>query len=116
MLFDFLRKKDDIIKDPVTPSTREPDVDGAGFMVVEDVFSIKGRGTIVTGRIEEGSFHIGDAVAIRKADGTVIDTKILAIEAFHKSIDMAIAGDNVGLLLEDVDRNQIEYGDEISSV
>jgi len=116
-MFRFFHKKDeDIIKDPVTPSAQELGADGPGFMIVEDVFSIKGRGTVATGRIEEGSFHIGDAVIVRKADDTVINTEITGIETFRKSIDMAVAGDNVGLLLADVDRNQIERGDEISNI
>lgn len=112
-MFNLFKKKDDIIKDPIRPSDARPDVSGPGLMVIEDVFSITGRGTVVTGRIGSGSFRIGDSVRVTRESGEVINTAIIGIEAFRKALDVATAGDNVGLLLRDVERNQIGRGDRI---
>src|SRR5215218_9887586 len=80
------------------------------LMSVEDVFSIKGRGTVATGRVERGTAKVGDAVEIigLKKDNT--PTTITGIEMFQKTLDRAIAGDNVGALLRGIDREGIERG------
>jgi elongation factor Tu len=118
-LFRFLRRNDDIIKDVVETVTKPSETPMAsgdnGLMIVEDVFSITGRGTVVTGRVESGSFHINDDVRIVKADGGSIQTVITGIEAFRKSLDYAQAGDNVGLLVKDIARDQVSRGDRIES-
>ena len=79
------------------------------LMPVEDVFSISGRGTVATGRIERGSVKMNDVaeiVGIKEIKQTVIT----GIEMFHKQMDYAEAGDNVGLLLRGIDKNAIERG------
>ena len=119
-LFKFLKNNDDIIKDIVQPIHQSGDDsvasgDGA-VMVVEDVFSISGRGTIATGRVEAGSFRINDDVRIVKADGSgEIQTKIMGIEVFRKSLDSIQAGDNGGILLQGVSRSDINRGDRIEA-
>ena len=81
------------------------------LMPVEDVFSIEGRGTVVTGRIERGVVKVGDTISIIGLKDTV-DTTVTGIEMFNKSLDQGIAGDNAGILLrgtkkEDVNRGQV---------
>ncbi len=83
-------------------------------MVVEDVFSIRGRGTVVTGKVEAGSLKVGDEIVIRGrgADKTAVVT---GIEMFRKVRDQASAGDMVGVLLKDVAREDVQRGDELLS-
>ncbi len=78
-------------------------------MPVEDVFSITGRGTVATGRIEAGVIHVGDEVEIL---GLGEDKKsvVTGVEMFRKLLDQGEAGDNVGLLLRGVDKNEIKRG------
>ncbi len=81
------------------------------LMPVEDVFSIEGRGTVVTGRIERGTVKVGDTISIIGLKDTVATT-VTGIEMFNKSLDQGIAGDNAGILLrgtkkEDIDRGQV---------
>ena len=79
------------------------------LMPVEDVFSIAGRGTVVTGRVESGSVRTGDEVEIVGIHETR-KVRIAGVEMFRKLLDSAKAGDNVGLLLTGVTRNQVERG------
>ena len=79
------------------------------LMAVEDVFSIKGRGTVATGRIERGQVIVGDKVSIIGLRETQ-ETTVTGVEMFNKSLDSGIAGDNVGLLLRGVDKDDIERG------
>ena len=81
-------------------------------MAVEDVFSIAKRGTVVTGRISSGTIRVGDAVAIHGASG-VRSTTCTGVEMFRKQLDTATAGDNVGLLLQGVDKGDLARGDWI---
>ena len=85
------------------------DVDKPFLMPVEDVFSITGRGTVATGRIESGIIHVGDEVEIL---GLGEDKKsvVTGVEMFRKLLDQGEAGDNVGLLLRGVDKNEIKRG------
>ena len=79
------------------------------LMPVEDVFTITGRGTVATGRVERGSVKIGDTVEIVGL-GASKQTVVTGVEMFHKSLDAAIAGDNAGLLLRGIQRSDIERG------
>ena len=84
------------------------------LMSVEDVFSIKGRGTVATGRVERGTAKVGDDVEIIGLRKDNIKTTITGIEMFQKTLDKAIAGDNVGVLLRGIDRDGIERGQVIA--
>ena len=80
------------------------------LMPVEDVFSISGRGTVATGRVERGTIKMADVVEIVGLKDENSSTVVTGIEMFHKLMDMAEAGDNVGLLLRGVQKNEIERG------
>ena len=80
------------------------------LMPVEDVFSISGRGTVATGRVERGTIKMADVVEIVGLKDENSSTVVTGIEMFHKMMDMAEAGDNVGLLLRGVQKNEIERG------
>jgi len=84
-------------------------IDGDFIMPVEDVFSITGRGTVGTGRIERGQIHVGDEVELVGVRETR-KTTVTGVEMFRKLLDDAQAGDNVGLLLRGVDKNELERG------
>jgi elongation factor Tu len=84
------------------------------LMSVEDVFSIKGRGTVATGRVERGTAKVGDEIEIIGLTKEPRKTVLTGIEMFNKTLDKAIAGDNVGALLRGVERNQIERGQVIA--
>ncbi len=79
------------------------------LMPVEDVFTITGRGTVATGRVERGQVKVNDTVELVGL-GSSKTTVVTGVEMFHKSLDAAIAGDNAGLLLRGVQRNEIEKG------
>lgn len=118
MIFDFLfKKKDDMIKEPihVEPSSDGEEPSGKGSMRIEDVFSITGRGTVVTGKVK-GTIHINDAVLITTKDGRKIETVLGGIEAFRKTLDVAMDGDNCGLLLKNVARDEVGRGDIIEVI
>lgn len=102
-VMELVKALDDYIDEPVR------DLDKPFLMPIEDVFSIKGRGTVATGRIEQGIVKINDPVEIvgLKATQTSVVT---GIEAFKKNLDQGQAGDNAGLLLRGIEREQIERG------
>jgi len=79
-------------------------------MPVEDVFTITGRGTVATGRVERGAIKIGDVVEIVGMSEAPKSTTVTGIEMFRKMLDSAVAGDNVGALLRGVERKEIERG------
>jgi len=85
------------------------EVDKPFIMPVEDVFSITGRGTVATGRIERGKVKVGDEVQL-VGFGAEKKTVVTGVEAFRKLLDDGRAGDNVGLLLRGVDKKEIERG------
>ena len=89
--------------------TPERNTDKAFLMAVEDVFTITGRGTVATGRIERGTIKIGDSVEIVGIKNTKTTT-ITGIEMFQKTLESGVAGDNVGILLRGVTRDDIERG------
>jgi elongation factor Tu len=80
------------------------------LMSVEDVFSIKGRGTVATGRIERGSVKVGDEVEIVGLMRQPRKTVVTGVEMFNKTLEKGIAGDNVGVLLRGIERNEVERG------
>jgi elongation factor Tu len=80
------------------------------LMSIEDVFSIKGRGTVATGRVERGMAKVGDEVEIVGLRKDKVKTTITGIEMFQKTLESAIAGDNVGALLRGIERDGIERG------
>jgi elongation factor Tu len=86
------------------------DVDKAFLMPVEDVFSITGRGTVATGRIETGVINTGDEVDILGMGGEKLKSTITGVEMFRKILDRGEAGDNVGLLLRGIDKKDIRRG------
>ena len=90
--------------------TPERDIDKPFLMPVEDVFSITGRGTVATGRVEKGAVKIGDELQIVGIKPEIKKTVCTGVEMFRKLLDMAEAGDNIGCLLRGVDRKEIERG------
>ena len=86
------------------------DVDKPFMMPVEDVFSIKGRGTVVTGRIDRGKIKVGEAVEIVGMREKSMSTVCTGVEMFHKILNEGMAGDNAGLLLRGVERTDVERG------
>ena len=101
---ELLRVVDEYIPEPVR------ETDKPFMMPVEDVFTIKGRGTVVTGKIERGMINTGDPVEIVGLQDEIMDTVVTGVEMFHKILDEGQAGDNVGLLLRGVDRDEVERG------
>ncbi len=86
------------------------DVDKPFLMPIEDVFSITGRGTVATGRVETGIVHVGDPVEIIGLGAEKLTSTITGVEMFRKLLDQGEAGDNVGLLLRGIDKDQIKRG------
>jgi translation elongation factor EF-Tu-like GTPase len=80
-------------------------------MTVEDVFAIRNRGTVATGRVESGTLRVGDTVQI---DGT-LEARVDAIEVFRKTIDEANVGENVGVLFKGVEKSQLNRGSVLTS-
>ena len=100
---DLLDALDDFV--PVPPRIIDRDF----LMPIEDVFGIKGRGTVVTGRVERGQLKQGEPVEIIRF-GDVRETVATGLEMFHKTLDITQAGDAVGILLRGVDREEVERG------
>ena len=94
--------------------TPERDVDKPFMMPVEDVFSITGRGTVATGRVERGQVRVGDEVEIVGISEETSKTTVTGVEMFRKQLDEGLAGDNVGVLLRGVQRDEIERGQVIA--
>ena len=88
----------------------ERDNDQPFLMPVEDVMTISGRGTVATGRVERGTLKVGDTVEIVGLTEATKETVVTGVEMFHKSLDQAESGDNVGLLLRGITRDQISRG------
>jgi len=79
-------------------------------MTVKDVFRLAGRGTVVTGQIERGTLNVGDELSFQR-DGLSKKTVVTGIEQFRKQLQQANAGDNVGVLLGNVEKSEIQPGD-----
>jgi elongation factor Tu len=101
---ELLRVVDEYIPEPVR------EMDKPFMMSIEDVFSIKGRGTVVTGRVERGQIKVGEAVEIVGLRPKSMNSVVTGVEMFHKTLDSGQAGDNLGLLLRGIDREDVERG------
>jgi len=101
---ELLRVVDEYIPEPVR------ETDKPFMMSVEDVFSIKGRGTVVTGRVDRGMVKTGDPVDIVGLQDEMTSSVVTGVEMFHKILDEGQAGDNLGLLLRGIDRDEVERG------
>ncbi len=106
-IMELMSTIDDYIPDP------QRDVDKPFLMPVEDVFTITGRGTVATGRVERGALHLNDEVEIVGVKEESRKTVVTGIEMFRKLLDEAQAGDNIGALLRGVQRTDIERGQVI---
>ncbi len=102
-IMELVKAMDDYIEEP------KRDLDKDFIMPIEDVFSIKGRGTVATGRIEQGIVKVNDEVEIVGIKATT-KSVVTGIEAFKKSLDQGQAGDNAGILLRGIERDDIERG------
>ena len=102
-IYELMKAVDDYIPTP------ERDTEKTFLLAVEDVFSITGRGTVATGRIERGVLHTGDNIEIVGIKDTQTTT-VTGIEMFQKTLDEGMAGDNVGILIRGIQKDQIERG------
>jgi len=106
-IIELLRVIDEYIPEPVRDTERP------FAMAIEDVFSIKGRGTVVTGRIDRGIVKVGEPVEIIGLRDTQTSV-VTGVEMFHKMLDEGMAGDNVGLLLRGIERTDVERGQVVA--
>jgi len=105
---ELMKAVDDFVPEPVR------ELDKPFLMPIEDVFSIKGRGTVVTGRVERGKVKVNDTVeivGIRKTQSTVVT----GVEMFRKILDEGLAGDNIGVLLRGIEKDQVERGQVLAA-
>ena len=105
---DLMAAVDSFIPTPARP------VDQPFLLPIEDVFTISGRGTVATGRVERGTIHMNEPVEVVGLQDEPLKTVVTGIEMFHKMMDEGEAGDNVGLLLRGVNRTDIERGQVIA--
>jgi len=91
------------------------ELDKPFLMPIEDVFSITGRGTVVTGRVERGVLHLGDQVEIVGLSHEIKKTVVTGIEMFRKILDEAQAGDNIGVLLRGIEKKEVERGQVLAA-
>ena len=103
-IFELMEAVDNYIPDPVRAT------DKPFLMPVEDVFSITGRGTVATGRVERGTVKVSDTVEIVGLQDKPRSTVVTGVEMFRKLLDQAEAGDNIGVLLRGIQRNEVERG------
>ncbi len=103
-IFDLMDACDNYIPDPVR------EIDKPYLMPIEDVFTISGRGTVVTGRVERGVINAGEPVEIVGMSRDTQKTVATSLEMFRKILDSAEAGDNVGVLLRGIDKNEVQRG------
>ncbi len=105
---ELLRVVDEYIPEPKRA------LDQPFMMSIEDVFSIKGRGTVVTGRVDRGRIHTGEPVEIVGLREKTMNSVVTGVEMFHKTLDEGQAGDNLGLLLRGIERTDVERGQVIA--
>jgi len=109
-IMDLMKAVDDFIPEP------ERDLDKPFSMAIEDVFSISGRGTVSTGRIERGKVKVGEEVDCVGLRDEIQKTVVTGVEMFRKELDEGMAGDNVGLLLRGMDKDKVERGMVLAAV
>ncbi|MBQ2579160.1 MAG: elongation factor Tu, partial [Lachnospiraceae bacterium] len=107
-IMELMNTVDEYIPDP------ERDTDKPFLMPVEDVFTITGRGTVATGRVERGTLHLNDEIEIVGIHEETAKSVVTGIEMFRKQMDEAMAGDNIGALLRGIDRDKIQRGQVIA--
>ncbi|MGA7569392.1 MAG: elongation factor Tu [Candidatus Aquilonibacter sp.] len=107
-IFKLMDTVDAYIPDPVR------EIDKPFLMPIEDVFTITGRGTVGTGRVERGQVKVGEEIEIVGLQEDTRKSVVTGIEMFRKLLDIGIAGDNIGVLLRGIDRNDIERGQVLS--
>ena len=120
MAFNLFRKSNN--NTPTTPNQPEPKYEGLTFddssnpgkMHAKDIFFIKGRGTVIVGKIESGTFREGQTIDIETENGT-ITTAITSIQTFKKGVDFSAAGDNIGLILANVKQEEVQIGNLITA-
>ena len=105
---ELMKTVDEYVPDPVR------ELDKPFLMPIEDVFSIKGRGTVVTGRVTRGKVKVGETIEIVGIKPTQ-STVVTGVEMFRKSLDEGLAGDNIGVLLRGVEKEQVERGQVLSA-
>jgi len=108
-ILELMDAVDSYIPEPVRP------MDQPFLMAIEDVFSITGRGTVCTGRVERGRVKVGDAVEMIGLSHDIKKTVVTGIEMFRKELDEGVAGDNLGLLLRGVEKDEAERGMVVSA-
>lgn len=102
-VLELIKKLDEYIPDP------KREIDKPFCLSIEDIFTITGRGTVVTGRVERGKVKVGDAVEIVGIHPTK-STVVTGLEMFRKSLDEGVAGDNIGVLLRGIEKDEVERG------
>jgi elongation factor Tu len=107
-IWELLRVVDEYIPTPVR------EIDKPFLMPIEDVFGIKGRGTVVTGRVERGMVRVGDEVEIVGLRPEIRKTVVTGVEMFRKLLDVGQAGDNIGCLLRGIERDEVERGEVLA--
>ena len=100
--------------DTYIPTPKRP-TDKPFLMPIEDVFTITGRGTVVSGRIDRGTVKVGDEAEIVGLTDKILKTTITGVEMFHKTLDFGEAGDNIGALLRGIDHDQVERGQVLAA-
>ena len=108
-ILDLMKAVDDSIPEP------KRELDKPFLMAVEDVFTISGRGTVATGRVERGKVKVGEEVEIVGIKKDIKKTVVTGVEMFRKELDVGQAGDNLGLLLRGVDKKDIERGQVLAA-
>jgi elongation factor Tu len=108
-ILEILEAIDNHIPDP------ERDVEQPFLMPVEDIFSIKGRGTVGTGRVERGKVHVGDEVDIVGLTDEIRRTVVTGVEMFNKTLEEGLAGDNIGVLLRGVEKKELLRGEVLAA-
>ncbi|MBI5150660.1 MAG: elongation factor Tu [Candidatus Omnitrophica bacterium] len=108
-IVDLMKAVDDFIPEPVR------ELDKPFLMAIEDVFSISGRGTVATGRIERGKVKVGEEVDLVGMSKEIKKTVVTGVEMFRKELDYGQAGDNVGLLLRGVEKDDIQRGQVLAA-
>jgi len=105
----LLKAVDDYIPEPVR------EVDKPFLLAIEDIFSITGRGTVVTGRVERGKIKVGDPVEIVGMSKEIKKTVATGVEMFRKTLDEAQAGDNIGVLLRGIEKSEVSRGQVLAA-